>query len=732
MRVKHLAGLAVLALGILVYTSYRQTHHLSYTLHREKVASSSGLGRSVDWHAVWTAAKASANEREFVSAISLVDAGKATLSGQRSCPPQRDCPACPALPHAAAAAGVTAGTTTAGGSGATQQQQQEVAASPAVNASAVVPGGGSSSSKSAAGGGSSGSEWMRFVVDGQAPPISKPLALSVARDNAVIVTWANYALWDFVKTWVYHAREVGLRNFLVGAMDAQIGREMVAAGVPCFAMFQSGSNHSGVGSDHLQWGGEAFHKMGRQKITLAQLFLGLGLDLLLVDADVILLGDVMEYFGRYPQADILVTSDQLASTLEPGDEGLELPDRAQSPMNIGLMYFRYSERTVGFVDSWLAAINADPQYWDQNAFNDLARKGWDPVTKVHPQQKRVFLGANGTLAVGVLPVAAFSGGHTFYVQRLYEVQRVKPYAVHCTFQYGANAGKRNRLREAMLFHDPPEYYTGDSYVSVELRRVPSATWSQHSARNNTAMKRYHFRGLDMQLEAVWPAIRVAAVTNRSLIVPPLACYCDKYWTELEQCRVPGAFQTRIPFLCPMDHVLDPIFMNDPASEYQVRWREHSFLANPRCPNWVKRSWVTFYSSASVSKPVEKWVVQEGGLVVLLPVNLTEGAIREMLAPYSAYKIWHLKNAESFFGGFDNKKLGEEVQKRIEHLRPIMPPDPAPPPPPASNVTTPAGNTTATDKATDTSNQQQQQQQQSAGGTEKDTSSGMLTAVHERR
>ena len=33
-------------------------------------------------------------------------------------------------------------------------------------------------------------------------------------------------------------------------------------------------------------------------------------------------------------------------------------------------------------------------------------------------------------------------------------------AVHCTFQYGANPGKRNRLREAMLFEDPPEYYTG--------------------------------------------------------------------------------------------------------------------------------------------------------------------------------------------------------------------------------------------------------------------------------
>ena len=46
------------------------------------------------------------------------------------------------------------------------------------------------------------------------------------------------------------------------------------------------------------------------------------------------------------------------------------------------MFFRYSLRTTRFVDVWLDTINADPEYWDQNAFNDLARAGWDPVNKV--------------------------------------------------------------------------------------------------------------------------------------------------------------------------------------------------------------------------------------------------------------------------------------------------------------------------------------------------------------
>ncbi len=47
-----------------------------------------------------------------------------------------------------------------------------------------------------------------------------------------------------------------------------------------------------------------------------------------------------------PQADILVTSDQLASTIPPGDDGLEDPSKAHSPMNIGFMFFRCANKTL--------------------------------------------------------------------------------------------------------------------------------------------------------------------------------------------------------------------------------------------------------------------------------------------------------------------------------------------------------------------------------------------------
>lgn len=45
-----------------------------------------------------------------------------------------------------------------------------------------------------------------------------------------------------------------------------------------------------------------------------------------------------------------------------------------------------------------------------------------------------------------------------YRQAMYQQLRLQPYAVHTTFQYSGTEGKRHRLREGMVFYDPPEYY----------------------------------------------------------------------------------------------------------------------------------------------------------------------------------------------------------------------------------------------------------------------------------
>lgn len=60
---------------------------------------------------------------------------------------------------------------------------------------------------------------------------------------------------------------------------------------------------------------------------------------------------------------------------------------------------------------------------------------------------------------------------------MYQQLKLKPYAVHTTFQYAGTEGKRHRLREAMVFYDPPEYYDSPGTICV---LVVSASYSQGS------------------------------------------------------------------------------------------------------------------------------------------------------------------------------------------------------------------------------------------------------------
>ena len=53
--------------------------------------------------------------------------------------------------------------------------------------------------------------------------------------------------------------------------------------------------------------------------------------------------------------------------------------------------------------------------------------------------------------MGVLPVALFASGHTFFVQRLHERLGLPVVAVHATFQFSGTPGKRHRLRERQLW-----------------------------------------------------------------------------------------------------------------------------------------------------------------------------------------------------------------------------------------------------------------------------------------
>ena len=60
-------------------------------------------------------------------------------------------------------------------------------------------------------------------------------------------------------------------------------------------------------------------------------------------------------------------------------------------------------------------------------------------------------GYDGNLLAGVLPVALFASGHTFYVQNLAARMGLEPYVAHNTFQFAGTEGKRHRFRERSIW-----------------------------------------------------------------------------------------------------------------------------------------------------------------------------------------------------------------------------------------------------------------------------------------
>lgn len=112
--------------------------------------------------------------------------------------------------------------------------------------------------------------------------------------------------------------------------------------------------------------------------------------------------------------------------------------------------------------------------------------------------------------------------HTRYTPTRTRMHAYTHTPTHIRLHAHAYTPTRTRL------HTRTRLLADDTYVSVELRRVPSATWADHSAKNNSAMKRYHFRGLDMQLDSV--SVRVltcvlACVEKRNESPCVLTCVC---------------------------------------------------------------------------------------------------------------------------------------------------------------------------------------------------------------
>ncbi|XP_065035387.1 arabinosyltransferase XEG113-like [Musa acuminata AAA Group] len=174
--------------------------------------------------------------------------------------------------------------------------------------------------------------------------LTKEMVKHRAKDNIIIVTFGNHAFLDFILNWVKHLTDLNIFNILVGAMDTKLLEALYWKGIPVFDM---GSKMVTV---DVGWGSAKFQKMGREKVLLINALLPFGYELLMCDTDMVWLKNPLPYFARFPEADMLTSSDQIRPTTT--DDSLEVWQNVTTAYNIGIFHWRPTDVAKRLAREW--------------------------------------------------------------------------------------------------------------------------------------------------------------------------------------------------------------------------------------------------------------------------------------------------------------------------------------------------------------------------------------------
>ena len=267
--------------------------------------------------------------------------------------------------------------------------------------------------------------------------------------------------------------------------------------------------------------------------------------------------------------------------------------------NIGILYLKNT--TINLITEWEYKIREDLDYWDQNCFNDLIKRGGNTE---HSESliEGVSVCYNESLRCSYLSIQVAGNGHSYFIQGF----RDDAFFVHATFVFSATAGKRNRYREALLWRDSDNYYNSDrKYITIDLHIPPlpfeiptvSAAWDEGNLN-------ILFNVMNAQLNQIRSALALAMSLNRTLVMPRLRCVYDRVWYPHEGV-FPGS-ELLLPFDCPMDHV----FNIEKWISNKIQFREYSFLNNSATPK-LKSSIISNLSSLSTEVQAKSWEASTG-------------------------------------------------------------------------------------------------------------------------
>ena len=117
-------------------------------------------------------------------------------------------------------------------------------------------------------------------------------AMLVATNKQILLTFSNKIRLDFVTTWVYHVRRLGMSNWLVGATDSASLEAMKAEKTPCFDMQMQ------LPEGEWPWGSRSFKALGPHKIELIYKVLHWNFELVITDIDALVLREPFAFMGR--------------------------------------------------------------------------------------------------------------------------------------------------------------------------------------------------------------------------------------------------------------------------------------------------------------------------------------------------------------------------------------------------------------------------------------------------
>ena len=285
------------------------------------------------------------------------------------------------------------------------------------------------------------------------------LAAAIAPGQDLLVTFGSMALAPFLSSLLSTLVRLNVTSLVVGALDAELHDACIAAHVPVLRI--DGGAAASSGYFRKNYG--AFKKMGARKARflatlLAAVGAGGGGGLWVCDADVSFLRPPSTELAMRPSlaaADVLLSTDCIDLAADRRGACTE------ANLNTGVLYLRSTEAALAFTSEWarrMETVGPEPWLDDQAVLNNMVREGFkrESAGAVAGAPSRTYIGVNGKVRIGLLPLDDVANGHTFFVQHPCAMCQHAdhdaaatcacsrhspplPFVVHTTFQFGDTA-----------------------------------------------------------------------------------------------------------------------------------------------------------------------------------------------------------------------------------------------------------------------------------------------------